>query len=171
MPAVEQARAYFRDLDAFLSEQGTASVDALQHSVNRFQFDGALSIPAIGLFEVLVACLVTVVFSIPALAVWIVLLATGVGLTGLRVVFSKIKRHRWAEVLRQWEADHPLEPMAQAALEQEEEPPRELLWLVRQSPRTTFDWCLNYVKALVETRDILLGAPLHQQGEAAVGGA
>lgn len=167
MAANRITQKYFTDLDEFLRKDGIESIDAFQHSVERFQFTSALSIPAIGLFEIFIACLVTVVFSIPTLAVWLLLIVTGFGLTSLRIIYSKIKRHRWAKLLREWEEDHSLAVLAQFALDRYEEPPRELSWFVRRSPSTTLDWCINYVKALIQTRDGLLGTPGHagQEGD------
>lgn len=161
MSAERNTHAYFHELDLFLQQHGTGSVDALQRSVKRFQFVGALSIPGIGVFEILVACLTTVVFPIPTLAVWMVLIASGLGLMVLRIVYSKVKRHRWAKLLEQWEDEHALGELAQSALETDEDPPRELSWYVRRTPSTTLDWCINYLSALTQTRDILLGAPAH----------
>ncbi len=153
-----EARSYFAELDGFMQEHGAGSPVELQKRVHHLQTTGELSIPAIGLFEVFVVCMVTLVFTLPALAVWMVLVITGGALVVLRVGYSQIMRRRWARLLAEWEQSHPLSPLAEEALARVADAGRPLHWMATHSPRTRLDWCLNYLAALNETRSVLAPA-------------
>lgn len=165
MTDANQVRSYFSAFDGFMQERGIGSMAELHKRVQHLQSSGEFSIPAIGVFEVFVVCLVTIVFTLPTLAVWIVLIVSGGGLVALRILYSQLMRRRWAGLLAEWEADHPLAPLAREAVEHDAEPTRQLVWMVSRQPRTRLDWCLNYLAAMVETRRVLLSA-----GERAHGG-
>ncbi|HYW76023.1 MAG TPA: hypothetical protein VFA48_05295, partial [Gammaproteobacteria bacterium] len=86
--------------------------------------------------------------ALPILMMWMVLAVFGTGFSTLGSVLRRRKRNRIANILRQWESEHPLRPMADAAYGDSLPPeaPFAIRWLAINRDESPFDWTHNSVE-------------------------
>ncbi len=154
----QTARGYFSQLDAYLADSGFESLEALRNRAHRIEGGTLIYVLVLGLLGV-AATLLMDAAALPVLMKWMVLVLFGVVLTVLGILYRWRQRRRLAQILRAWEEEHPLRPVARSLYEQvaAEELPQHVRWLLRRRSETALDWMQNYSAALSEVREALHG--------------
>ena len=157
---VSDGRRYFSELDAYLNRHGYQSFDSLQKTITQIERRRLVYFVSLALLGLAVAAGMTAA-ALPVLMMWMVLVVFGTAFSTLGSVLRRRKRNRIANVLRQWESEHPLRPMADAAYGDSASPnaPFAIRWLVINRDESPFDWTHNYVQALKAIRSPSSGHP------------
>ena len=154
----QTARGYFSQLDAYLADHGFESLEALRNRAHRIEGGTLVYVLVLGLLGVAAALLMDAA-ALPVLMKWMVLVLFGLLLTVVGIFHRWRQRRRLAEILRAWEEEHPLRPVARSLYEQVpgDELPQHVRWVLRRRSQTALDWMQNYTAALSEVREALHG--------------
>lgn len=146
-------RSYFEQLNAHLADRGLDSLDNVRDTVARIEARRLIYFMALAALGIGVASAMTV-YGLPVLMMWMVLVLFGAVLSTLGSLRRRRQRERIAATLRDWEAEHPLQPLAQAVYAGVEwtDIPLNVQWLLQNRRNTVFDWTHNYAGALADVR-------------------
>ena len=151
---------YFSELDSYLDRHGYRSLDGLQNTISQIERRRLVYFVFLALLGLAVAAGMTAA-ALPVLMMWMVLVVFGTAFSTLGSVLRRRKRNRIANILRQWESEHPLRPMADAAYGDSSSPeaPFAIRWLAINRDESPFDWTHNYTQALEAVRSPSNGHP------------
>lgn len=160
VPVSTDGYRYFSELDSYLDRHGYRSLDGLRNTISQIERRRLVYFVFLALLGLAVAAGMTAA-ALPVLMMWMVLVVFGTAFSTLGSVLRRRKRNRIANILRQWESEHPLRPMADAAYGDSSSPeaPFAIRWLAINRDESPFDWTHNYTQALEAVRSPSNGHP------------